>query len=76
VTFYLEIVLMDKLITQQEAADLLGVSKVSLWRLRRKMDFSTFEIGGRTQYDRGEILRFIESQRLSGPKPVAAGASS
>ena len=58
------------LCTKQEAADILGVSTVTLWRLDKKERFSKFSIGGRTQYDASELAEYIESKRIGG-KPRA-----
>jgi excisionase family DNA binding protein len=47
------------LLTQQEAANILRISKTSLWRLRTQKKIKTVLVGGRVLFQKEEIEKFI-----------------
>jgi excisionase family DNA binding protein len=54
-----------ELLTGQEAADLLRISKSTLAKLRRDGDISAVAIGRRVFYRRESVLKFIASSESS-----------
>lgn len=56
--------LPSKLLTQEEAADRLGISPTTLatWRCTRRYPLAFVKVGRMVRYDPAEITRFIESR--------------
>jgi len=50
------------LITEKEAARLLGVSDRTVWQLRKDGKLRGIKIGAAVRYARSELDRFIEEQ--------------
>jgi len=50
----------SKLLTTKEVMDLLGVSRTTLWRLRKDEGLPSFKVGGTYRFDRNEVLKWIE----------------
>ncbi len=50
------------LITEKEAARLLGLCERTVWKLRNDKKIRCVKIGAAVRYTREEITRFIESQ--------------
>jgi excisionase family DNA binding protein len=56
------------LLTIDEVADLLKVSKVQLWKLRRDRKIRFVKVGNKAVFRREDIERFI-SQNLQEARP-------
>jgi excisionase family DNA binding protein len=60
--------LSEKLLTPQETADLLRVSKVTLWQWERDGRIVKHSIGGRTYFKYHEIMAKLQTlQRYKKP---------
>lgn len=55
-----------KLLTDEEAADLLGVSPVTLavWRCRRRYDLPFVRVGRRIRYRMADVVSFVERRTV------------
>lgn len=62
--------LLEKLISQAEAARLRGCTRQAILRLIQKGRFTTVTIGGRVFLNRDEVLRY---EALPGGRPVGKG---
>jgi len=45
-----------------EAAEMLGVSRPTLYRLLQRADFPAFKVGSRTLISRDGLARWVEAQ--------------
>lgn len=59
----------EEYISVEEAAALLGVAKVTMWRLIRRYDLQTFRILG----ERATFVRRADIEPLRQPIPIARG---
>ena len=55
-----EVKAMDMLITPEQAADTLKVSKVTLWRWEKSGYLVPVSIGGKKRYRNSDIAKIIE----------------
>lgn len=63
---------MEKLaVSPAEAAQLLGVSKPTVYQLLRRADFpAAFKIGTRTLISRSALEKWVEAQAATGGESV------
>lgn len=65
------------LYTEAEAAEYLGVSKMTLQRMRRRGDLKFIRVGGRAKYKQSNLLDFLESQQChASASPTNTRSSS
>lgn len=58
---------MEKLaLTVNEAAELLGVSRCTVYNLIHRADFPTLKVGGRRLISRALLARWVEQQAGGG----------
>ncbi|QDT29390.1 helix-turn-helix domain-containing protein [Gimesia panareensis] len=62
------------LITEREAAQLLGVCERTVWKLRNENKIRCVKIGAAVRYTREEISRFIEAQMNQSASPETDNA--
>lgn len=62
--------LNNKLLTRQEAADFLGVSKGTLevWSSTKRYPLPVVKIGHLAKYRMSDLLNFIEGRTINKPK--------
>lgn len=54
----------DCLLNEREVGELLGVSRTTLWRLRRQGELPFGKVGREFRYSRAEILSWVRDGRL------------
>ena len=57
----------SEVLNQKGVADLLGVSLVQVWRLRREHGLPAFRFGSSVRFRRSEVLRWLEEHREVPP---------
>lgn len=55
-----------ELLTEQEAADFLRISKVSLWRARKRGLLTFRRVMGKILYTKTDLLDFLENSKHGG----------
>lgn len=56
--------LLDKeILTADEVAELLQVSKVTLWKLRKYRGLPSFKVGREVRFFKHELLQWIQEER-------------
>lgn len=55
-----------QVLTQAETAELLRISKTTLWRLRKKGEIKGFNVGAQVFFTDEEIWSYIERQIQKG----------
>lgn len=55
-----------QVLTQAETAELLRISKTTLWRLRKKGEIKGFNVGAQVFFTDEEIRSYIERQIQKG----------
>ncbi len=56
--------LLDKeILTADEVAELLQISKVTLWKLRKYRGLPSFKVGREVRFFKHELLRWIQDER-------------
>lgn len=56
----------DALLTDREVGELLGVSRTTLWRLRRKGGLPFGKVGREFRYRKSEVLTWVKEGRPVG----------
>lgn len=54
----------DRLLNEREVGELLGVSRTTLWRLRRHGELPFGKVGREFRYSKAEILDWVKDGRL------------
>ncbi len=54
----------DELLTDEQVRILLGVSRTTLWRLRREAALPFGRVGRKYRYRKSEVLRWVKDSRL------------
>ena len=64
---------LQKLLTPDETADLLGVAKdtLTLWRCTKRVSLPYVKIGRLVRYDPAEVASFIERRTVPGTAELA-----
>lgn len=60
------------LISEREAARLLGVSDRTVWQMRKDGKIKAVKIGAAVRYARSELDRFISDQMSQGSAPATS----
>lgn len=55
-----------QILTQTETAELLRISKTTLWRLRKRGEIKGFNVGSQVFFTDEEIKLYIERQTQKG----------
>ena len=63
---------ISKLITPEEAADILGVkiTTLSVWRCNRRYSLAWVKVGRLVMYKRESVQEFIEARTHGNPDPA------
>lgn len=54
---------IDELLTDEQVRALLGVSRTTLWRLRREGGFPFGRVGRKYRYRKSEVLQWVKDDR-------------
>lgn len=57
--FHPDIALADRLLTTKQVMDLLGISRTTLWRLRKDEGLPSLKVGGTYRFDKNEVLKWV-----------------
>ncbi len=57
-------IILNKLLTLQEVAEVLRVNRSSISRLLKNKDLSYIVVGGRKLVDENDLLAFIENRKV------------
>ena len=60
----------DRLLTDAEVRDLLGVSRTTVWRLRTRKGLPFLRIGSEIRYDPDALQSWVEQQSRGTPRQV------
>ena len=60
---------VEKLLTYQETADLLGVSSRTIYTLVRRGDLRALKVGASSRVDPADLRQFIEQSKVSAELP-------
>lgn len=58
-----------EILTEQELQELLGVSRTTLWKLRKTENLPYTKIGREYRYFRSEIMEWLKESRLKQTQP-------
>jgi excisionase family DNA binding protein len=56
----------EELLTEEELRAWLGVSRTTLWRLRKRSNFPFGKIGRTYRYNRADVLEWLSSEAEDG----------
>ena len=56
----------DALLTDRQVGELLGVSRTTLWRLRRNGGLPFGKVGREFRYRKSEVLNWVKEGKLAG----------
>ena len=59
---------VDELLTDQELRELLGISRTTLWRLRKQGGLPFGKVGRSYRYRKAEVLRWIAENPEAPPQ--------
>jgi excisionase family DNA binding protein len=57
---------VDALLTDREVGELLGVSRTTLWRLRRQGGLPFGKVGREFRYRKSEVLNWVKDGKIAG----------
>jgi excisionase family DNA binding protein len=58
-----------EILTEQELQELLGVSRTTLWKLRKNENLPYTKIGREYRYLKSEIIEWLKESRLKQTQP-------
>lgn len=58
-----------EILTEQELQELLGVSRTTLWKLRKNENLPYTKIGREYRYLKSEIIEWLKESRLKRTQP-------
>jgi excisionase family DNA binding protein len=58
----------DELLTQEDLQNLLGVSRTTVWRLRRESGLPFGRVGRQYRYRKSEVLHWLRDARYRDPQ--------
>lgn len=58
-----------EILTEQELQELLGVSRTTLWKLRKSENLPYTKIGREYRYFRSEIMEWLKESRFKQTQP-------
>jgi excisionase family DNA binding protein len=62
----MEIVVSDEILTLPEVAQLLKIAEKTVYSMAQKRQLPAFKVGGQWRFQRIDIDRWIEAQKLGG----------
>jgi excisionase family DNA binding protein len=57
---------VDELMNDRQLCEFLGISRTTLWRLRKQSDLPFGKVGRSIRYRKSEILRWLSESRNDG----------
>lgn len=58
-----------EILTEQQLQDLLGVSRTTLWKLRKNENLPYTKIGREYRYFKSEIIKWLKESRFKQTQP-------